>query len=119
MTAATIRRAAGFLAGLGLAAATLAGAPILPSYSRAITSPFFGRIDEIVVAMDFNGDGWQDILVGGDGRFGSSCLVPPNRPLPAPMRVLISSASSDQVRLSRSLEPKNCPVQIVLPSYVD
>jgi len=90
MTAATIRRAAGFLAGLGLAAATLAGAPILPSYSRAITSPFFGRIDEIVVAMDFNGDGWQDILVGGDGRFGSSCLVPPNRPLPAPMRVLIS-----------------------------
>ena len=68
---------------------TLTGA-VAPTYTRVLTPTEFSRFDDIVGVIDFNGDGRQDLLVGGDRRLSDSCLPPAQRPLPPPMRVLVS-----------------------------
>jgi hypothetical protein len=68
----------------------LRGAPALPSYSRATTPPDYGRVDRIVAVLDFNGDGREDLLVGGDANLRNTCVAPADRPLPPPLRVMLS-----------------------------
>lgn len=69
----------------------VAGMQAVPSYTRAITPAVYGRIDDIVAIVDFNGDGRQDLLVGGDRSLNSSCVNPNQRPLPPPLRVMASN----------------------------
>jgi hypothetical protein len=81
------------LAVLVLVSAVSATLESTPSYTRAFTPAAYGRFDDIAAVIDFNGDGRQDLLVGGDRRLAESCLSPSQRPVPAAMRVMASNGN--------------------------
>ena len=62
-----------------------------PSFARAFTQASFGRIDDIVLVLDFDGDSKEDLLVGGNRTLSTGCSTADQRPLPPPLRAMLSN----------------------------